>query len=287
MFRFFQKVLRICSFAPCRVYKYDDQQWEYFVETQDEVKIRRSDIDCARQMTEVPPTEDGKPAEMPVLPRKPLMEGESAPAVGADGKHPGSNDLTTAAAAKENLDKFLDSLHKKAAQATSWVVSLEPPSLANPTERQKELLGYILLLKRFFACKALENAGIMFRYWGRLGAKKCGRLCRTCRWIGNDMSFSLPKKDPARAAPHHPVPVWCANCFTCQEESQWFFGSSAHGVYRSPSGVPSRLWTGILASWNSWSNPKQCIVKFSHWGFKGIFFGGKAQKKIQVQLNVP
>lgn len=172
MLRFFQKVLRICSFAPCRVYKYDDQQWEYFVETQDEVKIRRSDIDCARQMTEVPPTEDGKPAEMPVLPRKPLMEGESAPAVGADGKHPGSNDLTTAAAAKENLDKFLDSLHKKAAQATSWVVSLEPPSLPNPTERQKELLGYILLLKNVFCLQGAGTCRYHVSLLGKIGRKQ-------------------------------------------------------------------------------------------------------------------
>ena len=180
MFRFFQKVLRICSFAPCRVYKYDDQQWEYFVETQDEVKIRRSDIDCARQMTEVPPTEDGKPAEMPVLPRKPLMVGEFAPAVRADGKHPGSNDLTTAAAAKENLDKFLDSLHKKAAQATSWVVSLERPVLL--TQRSvRRSLSDIFYCSKGFCLQGTGTCRYHVSLLGKIGRKKCGRLCRTCR----------------------------------------------------------------------------------------------------------
>ena len=34
-----------CCFSPSRTYKYDDNQLEFFVETSDTVKIRKSDLD--------------------------------------------------------------------------------------------------------------------------------------------------------------------------------------------------------------------------------------------------
>lgn len=46
---------------------------------------------------------------------------------------------------KENLAKFIESLHQKAASLTSWILALEPPTNPHPNERTKRRLNLLLL----------------------------------------------------------------------------------------------------------------------------------------------
>lgn len=118
-----------------RSYKYDDQINEYFVETQDLVKIRKSDIDKVHQAELV----EGEVLEDQKLPQKQLLNPECKP---IEDKQPGQpNGSPSLEDTKNNLNKFLESLHKKAALATSWVSSLEPPVTKEPTSRQTKFLG--------------------------------------------------------------------------------------------------------------------------------------------------
>ena len=47
--------------------------------------------------------------------------------------------VDTAESSKQELTKFIDSLHKKASLATTWVSSLEPPNVEKPNDKQKKL----------------------------------------------------------------------------------------------------------------------------------------------------
>lgn len=42
---------------------------------------------------------------------------------------------------KESFKKFVDAFHEKASTLTTWMSSLEPPTLPNPNPRQVTLLG--------------------------------------------------------------------------------------------------------------------------------------------------
>lgn len=66
---------------------------------------------------------------MPAEPKiKALTNGEDAKAV------------ATLAEAKDGLQKFVDSMHQKAAALTSWIAAMEPPSNPKPSERQVKSL---------------------------------------------------------------------------------------------------------------------------------------------------
>ncbi len=52
---------------------------------------------------------------------------------GTGGKEPEA--VANVAAAQEGLQKFVDSMHQKAASLTSWMTMLEPPSNPKPSER--------------------------------------------------------------------------------------------------------------------------------------------------------
>lgn len=114
---------------------------EYFVETEDTVQIKKSDLESWR--TE----DDGEPEDMPsvhdVAPKE-LMPTAVQPKLPAplENGPPGQrgDGLQTREEAKLSLDKFLESLHKKASQATTWISALEPPAVAEPTAKQKQLL---------------------------------------------------------------------------------------------------------------------------------------------------
>lgn len=128
-----------------RSWKYDASLLEFFVERQETVKIRRSDLEMSRVV------ETGEENDGSVPARKALMDvGGSAASEPASGlmpegtAAPDPKQLGDLADTKQKLDQFLESLHKKASQATAWVVALEPPSLEQPTQKQKELLGEMI-----------------------------------------------------------------------------------------------------------------------------------------------
>ena len=106
---------------------------EFFVQTEESVKIRKSDLEGYKTMEGFDPD---APAPGPSdLPQQDLMPGVPQQDVGS---LPAPN--RDFAETKDNVDKFVESLHKKASQATVWVTSLEPPTLEKPNEKQKAFL---------------------------------------------------------------------------------------------------------------------------------------------------
>lgn len=126
----------------CRSWKYDAEVTEYFVQTSDTVRIKRSDLEKFEKSEDLDETED-----MPAIKPKALMDtAVKAIEDKKDGSKNPAAEINTQAECSENLAKFLDSLHRKASQATTWISSLEPPTLPNPNSRQKQYLG----LKSYF-----------------------------------------------------------------------------------------------------------------------------------------
>lgn len=101
--------------------------------------IRRSDLEMHRRV-EAQGVEGDVPMDGPS--QKSLLD------VPAAASAPGPTEVDPAQPkklgdpldCKDQLDKFLESLHKKAAQATGWITSLEPPTLDTPNQKQKEIL---------------------------------------------------------------------------------------------------------------------------------------------------
>ena len=125
------------------------------MQTEESVRIRKSDLESWKTVEGMDPEQMPAPEEVE---QKELMKLPSSNGAkpGADGTPPHVG--AGLAEAKDNLEKFIDSLHKKAAQAMSWVTALEPPALENPTEKQKLPLGshvvanFPTLLFDFFLC---------------------------------------------------------------------------------------------------------------------------------------
>ena len=118
-----------------RSWKYDAEVTEYFVQVSDTVRIKRSDLEKYEKTEDAEETD-----EFPSIQPKALMD-TSLKALEDKKDGPGgkpASDLIALAESKENLNKFLDSLHRKASQATTWICSLEPPTLPNPNVRQKQ-----------------------------------------------------------------------------------------------------------------------------------------------------
>lgn len=128
-----------------RKWKYDESLLEFFVERQETVKVKRSDLEVTRVL------ETGDEEDISAPTRKALMDvggsASSAPALGPQAvcEAPDPKRLGDEADCKLKLEQFIESMHKKASQATSWLSSLEPPNLENPTAQQKQLLGGINL----------------------------------------------------------------------------------------------------------------------------------------------
>ena len=133
------------STCTARAYKYDENEEEFFVETEETVRIRKSDLETFQGVEET----GSMPSSIKEVRALSLMEtpqpkaGQGQPALPGP---PPPNSKTDAVEAKSNLDKFLESLHKKASQATGWVSSLEPPSTPSPTPKQKAFLDLWLFL---------------------------------------------------------------------------------------------------------------------------------------------
>ena len=108
------------------------------MQTEESVRIRKSDLESWKTVEGMDPEQMPAPEE--VKPKE-LMDLTSSNGAkpGVDGTPPPLGSVL--AEAKDNLEKFIESLHKKAAQAMSWVTSLEPPALENPTVKQKAPLG--------------------------------------------------------------------------------------------------------------------------------------------------
>ena len=133
------------STCTARAYKYDENEEEFFVETEETVRIRKSDLETFQGVEET----GSMPSSIKEVRALSLMEtpqpkaGQGQPALPGP---PPPNSKTDAVEAKSNLEKFLESLHKKASQATGWVSSLEPPSTPSPTPKQKAFLDLWLFL---------------------------------------------------------------------------------------------------------------------------------------------
>ena len=121
-----------------RKFKYDANLLEYFVETEQTVSVRKRDLEAVRQAeamadTEMPDASAVADKELMALP----AAGPAGPAAEGTAPHPPLGSLL--AEAKENLDRFVESLHKKASQATAWINHLEGLG-GEHTDRQKQLL---------------------------------------------------------------------------------------------------------------------------------------------------
>ena len=105
---------------------------EFFVQTEESVKIRKCDLEGFKTMEGLDPDAPAPgPSDLPhqeLMPGVPQQDGGSVPA-------------PMVAETKDNLDKFVESLHKKASAATVWVTSLEPPNLEKPNDKQKAFLA--------------------------------------------------------------------------------------------------------------------------------------------------
>lgn len=95
------------------------------METGETVKVRRSDLE---RRTEEVSDEAGEPAPKSLMdkPRVKALEDKKDPPT--EGNDKPSGEVGTLEETKENLQKFLDSLHKKASQATTWIITLEGQS---------------------------------------------------------------------------------------------------------------------------------------------------------------
>ena len=103
------------------------------------MKIKKSDLEACRQTSEMAP--DARPS-MKDLPHQALMalpEANKEPEAIQDGKAPPPLN-STVGEAKDLLDKFLESLHKKASTATSWINQLEKDG-TDQSPKQKQPPG--------------------------------------------------------------------------------------------------------------------------------------------------
>jgi len=142
------------------------------VQTEESVRIRKSDLESWKTVEGMDPEQMPAPEE--VKPKE-LMDLTSSNGAkpGVDGTPPPLGSVL--AEAKDNLEKFIESLHKKAAQAMSWVTSLEPPALENPTVKQKAPLGsYVvaniptsLLFAIFFVYVCFACCSVLSEVFGR------------------------------------------------------------------------------------------------------------------------
>ena len=119
-----------------RQYKYDAEMTEYFVETEDKVKISKADLE--RYVS----SEAMEPADTVPQPEKKALLESKVPAI-EDGVVDPPKTIGTVQETKENLDKFIESLHKKAACAIQWLAAVEPPAVEKPSERQLQFLAFL------------------------------------------------------------------------------------------------------------------------------------------------
>ena len=81
-------------------------------------------------------------------------------------------DCKSLALVKETFKKFVDGFHEKASTLTSWMSSLEPPTLPNPNPRQVALLGVraLVLASASEVCRGVpeyhEGGGDLLRDFG-------------------------------------------------------------------------------------------------------------------------
>ena len=127
-----------------RNFKYDSKQLEYFVETEEKVTLKRSDLEAVRK-AEVLEPDAAMPQPGAVGPSA-LMALPSGQQAIQDGGAPPPLQSSTHEA-KHHLDTFVESLHKKASQATSWINTLEekPATNGDLKNRQLQRLGLIFI----------------------------------------------------------------------------------------------------------------------------------------------
>ena len=132
-----------------RAFKYDANLLEYFVETGETVKVRRSDLE---RRTEEVNDEAGEPAPKSLLdkPRVKALEDRKEGQSPNEGNDKPGGEVGTLEETKENLQKFLESLHKKASQASTWILTLEGQSMSEKHKEYLVCIPYLLFgwLKR-------------------------------------------------------------------------------------------------------------------------------------------
>lgn len=101
-----------------RPFKYDPSQMQFFVETQDSIKIKKSDLEKWQEREEVKEV----PAEVS---RADLL---ALPAVDGSGTAPSAEPVHTGATLKDSVQKYVESLHQKAAVMTGWIASVDAAS---------------------------------------------------------------------------------------------------------------------------------------------------------------
>ena len=102
-------------FSFCRKYRYDPEVPEFFVQTADTVKIRRSELEKHQKLEALEGENLQRPdkQELMALPTDAVAPVKEAPETLSP------DDL------KSNLDSFVDSLHQKATLVTTWLAAVD------------------------------------------------------------------------------------------------------------------------------------------------------------------
>lgn len=91
-------------------------------------------------------------AEAPA-PKALVDESKAAAIANGPGPMQGhAQQIGTVAEAREGLNKFIESMHQKAASLTSWISAAEPPSNPSPTDRSSKHFGWIIDYCCIFSC---------------------------------------------------------------------------------------------------------------------------------------
>lgn len=109
------------------------------MEVEDKVQIRKADLERYVATEAMEPTE-----KVPEPEKKALLQSK-VPAI-EDGEVDPAKTIGSLQETKENLDKFIENLHKKAAGAIQWLAAVEPPAVEKPSERQLQFLAFLVFV---------------------------------------------------------------------------------------------------------------------------------------------
>lgn len=116
---------------PCRKYRYDPDQQEFFVQTADRMTIRRSELEKHQKLEELDGDTLQRPDKVELMD---LPTDNGAPAREAP-ETLAPEDL------KSNLESFVDSLHQKATLVTTWLASVGR-TVSDRAKKSLRLIGF-------------------------------------------------------------------------------------------------------------------------------------------------
>lgn len=115
-------------------------------------------------------TEAVEPTEKVPEPERKSLLRSKVPAI-EDGQVEPPEPIGSLQETKENLEKFIENLHKKASGAIQWLAAVEPPAVEKPSERQLEFLDFLVFVlvshDHFFLAEVCQRCEV---YPGPVGS---------------------------------------------------------------------------------------------------------------------